>query len=121
MIQFDATKRFCTSQLQTYQPFVSQFASSMLHIGWCYYFIVYWDLQIRGAAIAMNITYFLNFIFLEVWITTSEAFVDNWIHYHNGSGFSAWRQYFKVGWYGAILECLGWWNLNICLDRKSVV
>lgn len=96
------------------QPFVSQFASSILHFIWCYYFIVYWDLQIRGAAIAMNITYFLNFIFLEIWITSSDAFIDNWHNYHSGSGFSAWRQYFKVGWYGAILECLGWWNLNIC-------
>ena len=25
-----------------------------------------------------------------------------------------WKEYLSVGIYGAILECLGWWNLHVC-------
>lgn len=71
------------------------------------------QLGITGAALAINITYFINFIILDQLINISPEFAQTKIS-HDPRSFTEWGEYFRIGLYGALLECLGWWNLNIC-------
>ena len=71
------------------------------------------ELGIVGAALSLNITYFVNLVILDVLITMSPTFAGTIIP-HDQRSFSGWNEYFSIGLYGALLECLGWWNLNIC-------
>ena len=69
MVQFDATKRFSTSQFKTTLPFYTQLISTFFHIVWCNIFIAILDLKIVGAAIALNLTFFLNMFIIDFWIS----------------------------------------------------
>ena len=70
-------------------------------------------LKIRGIAMALNCTYFVNLIILEILIRCSETFKDTYIPL-SADSFTCWGEYLTIGIYSALLECLGWWNLNIC-------
>lgn len=87
--------------------------STFFHIVWCNIFIAILDLKIVGAAISLNLTFFLNMFIIDFWISQSSDFEQTWIS-HDGRSFEGWGEYLSVGLYGALLECLGWWNLNIC-------
>ena len=80
---------------------------------WCYIFIKKLNLGIVGAAISMNITLISNMVLLDAYISRREDFKETWLP-NDSNSYKEWRAYFKVGFYGAILECLGWWNLHIC-------
>lgn len=43
----------------------------------------------------------------------SEAFEKTYIAL-DSRAFELWGEYLEIGWYGALLECLTWWNLHIC-------
>lgn len=113
MTQFDATKRYCTSQLKSNPPFVCQLVTSLLHFAWCTIFIQVLQWQLVGAAISMNITNFLNMIALDLYIRFSKEFEGTHVP-HDSRSLQEWPVYLRIGLYGAILECLGWWNLHIC-------
>lgn len=71
------------------------------------------ELGITGAAIAINLTYFINMIILDLLIFFSPDFTQTKIP-HDHRSFTEWPEYFRIGIFGALLECLSWWNLNIC-------
>ena len=52
-------------------------------------------------------------LLLDFMITNRDDFKETWIK-NDGRIWQEWASYFKVGIYGAGLECLGWWNLHIC-------
>ena len=112
-IQFDATKRFCACQLKNKLPFQAQLFGAIVHIWWCYFLIQFCKLEIAGAALALTITHFTNLFVLERFIGSREDFKETWIK-NDDRSYQEWVSYFEVGWYGALLECLGWWNLHIC-------
>lgn len=61
---------------------------------------------------SLNIAYFLNLLILEIWIRYSDNFEKTFKQF-NFQSFQKWKEYMQIGLFGAILECLGWWNLNI--------
>ena len=113
MVQFDAIKRFSTSQLKPRLPLYAQGIATFFHIIWCYVFIRKLDWKMTGAAISLNLTYFINMLVLDWLIKVSPDF-KNTVVSHDKRSFTGWKEYFRVGIFGAILECLGWWNLNLC-------
>lgn len=113
MINFDAMKRFCSSQLKTKLPLYAQVISALLHVVWCQIFIKELDMKVTGAAIALNLTYFINFILLEMFIRCSSAFKNTYRSFEYKS-IQMCGEYMKVGLYSGFLECLTWWNLDAC-------
>lgn len=113
MTQFDATKRYCTSQLKSNPPFICQLVTSVLHFAWCTIFIQAFKWELVGAAISLNITYFLNMIALDLYVRFSKEFEGTYVP-HDARSLQEWPVYLRIGLFGAILECLGWWNLHIC-------
>ena len=113
MCQFDASKRFASSQFKTKLPLYCQLISTFFHGFWCYYFIKVLNLKIVGAAISLNITNLTNLLLLDCWMSFSGDFKETLVKYDCRS-FTDWGAYMDVGIFGALLECLGWWNLDIC-------
>lgn len=66
-----------------------------------------------GACIAYNITNLFNMAILQLWILTSSEFEKARVGL-DMRAFDEWGEYLRIGLNGAFLECLGWWNLNIC-------
>lgn len=87
MVQFDATKRYATSQFKTGPPFYTQLITTFFHLIWCYIFIMRMQMTIVGAAIALNLTYFLNMVILDFYISKSADFEQSWIHNHDRRSF----------------------------------
>jgi hypothetical protein len=61
----------------------------------------------------LNMTYILNMVALDLWIRFSKDF-EGTVVSHDARSLQEWPVYLRIGLYGAILECLGWWNLHIC-------
>ena len=76
LIQFDCTKRWLQSidraQISTY----IQVTMTLLHIGWCYLFIVHLNLKVFGAAIALNTTYLSCYLCQEIYVRFLSNAVD---------------------------------------------
>lgn len=68
LVQFDCTKRFLQTIHMSVVSTTTQCITTVLHIGTGYFFIIHSDWGVAGAAIALNITYILNFISQEVYI-----------------------------------------------------
>ena len=68
MGQFDATKKFLSSQQKSDIPVWTQVITTILHFIWCLTFIRWLNMKEVGAAIATNLTYILNMVIADVWI-----------------------------------------------------
>ena len=66
MGQFDATKKFLSSQYKNKIPVWVQLVTTIIHLGWCNLFIVKLGMREYGAAIATNITYILNMVISDI-------------------------------------------------------
>lgn len=56
-----------------------QIVTTVLHFVWCYVFITALDLKEVGAAIALDITYILNWALLDLYIHFSGCCPKTWV------------------------------------------
>ena len=73
-------------------PVWIQAITTVLHFGWCELFIKKMQMEVVGAAICMNITYILNMIVIDVYITVSKTCKDTWIVF-NKEAFRGYWEY----------------------------
>jgi len=50
---------------------------------------------------------------LDFWIAHSQDFAETLVP-SDHRDMQEWPVYLRIGLYGALLECLGWWNLDVC-------
>lgn len=80
LVQFDSTKRFLQTIHWSVVSTITQCVTTVLHFGWGYLFIIYLDWGVAGAAIALNITYCVNFLAQELYIQViNRAFFGDYI------------------------------------------
>ena len=70
---FDATRKFLNAQGRTDIPVYVQAITMVLHILWSWLFVSHLGMRLEGAAIAMNITYILNLVLADGYITIFKA------------------------------------------------
>lgn len=68
LVQFDTTKRFLQTIHWSVVSSITQCVTTVLHFGWGYLFIVHLNMGVAGAAIALNLTYCINFLAQEIFI-----------------------------------------------------
>lgn len=93
----------------------AQVFTTFTHIGTCYYLIIYLNLGVFGASMALNITYGLNFIIQEVYV--------NFVAWEELKVYSAflcsadtlkgWGRFLKLGIPGTFMQCFEWWAFEI--------
>jgi MATE family multidrug resistance protein len=69
-LSFDCLRRFLQCQRFFWPCMVVNAISTILHVFWCWLFIIHYDMLEIGAGIATSITYITNFVlvFLIIWI-----------------------------------------------------
>jgi len=65
--QFDLSRRFLTCMNYSTAPMVAQVTASILHVVFCYFIVIEWDMGVRGLGIATMITYASMFIFVTIY------------------------------------------------------
>ena len=117
LVQFDCTKRFLQTIHRSVISTTAQCLTTVCHIGWAYYFIVSLDMGVGGAALALNLTYIINYLAQEIYINyidwnffkdfmqplfVRESF--NWV----GS-----KEFLKLGVPGTLMQCAEWWAFEL--------
>ena len=88
-----------------------------MHIGWGYLFIIHLDMGTAGAAIALNITYCLNYVAQEVYILcVKRDFFSDYLQPFFRSETFDWagiKAFLKLGIPGAMMQCAEWWAFEV--------
>lgn len=69
-------------------------------------------MQVVGAALALNITYILNWILLDLYIHFSKVCPKTWILPDRRS-VSNIHEYMRIGFAGAMMLCFEWWAFEL--------
>nr|TKS00394.1 MATE efflux family protein 7-like [Populus alba] len=84
------------------------------HIPLCWALIFKWKLGIKGAALAIDVSYWLNVIFLGLYMGFSSSCkktrVVNW-----NDIFSSIKEFFCFALPSAVMVCLEWWTFELLI------
>lgn len=91
--------------------------TTLLHIFWGYFFILSLDMGVAGAAIALNITYVVNFAAQEIYIRFIDwpFFKDFMQPLFTWDSFS-WKgakEFLRLGVPGTMMQCAEWWAFEL--------
>jgi len=89
-----------------------QVFTTVLHFIWCYLFITVWKLEVVGAALALDVTYILNWILLDMYIHFSGVCGKTWVT-PDRRIFQNLGEYVKIGIAGALMLCFEWWAFEL--------
>jgi MATE family multidrug resistance protein len=97
---------------------VSTFAqvfTTCTHILTCYILIIKLDLKVFGAAMALNITYGLNFIIQEAYVSfiAWEELKIYSADLLSANTLQGWAKFLKLGIPGTFMQCFEWWAFEI--------
>ena len=113
MGQFDATKKFLSSQYKAKIPVVVQLITTILHFFWCQYFITNLGLREVGAAYATNITYILNMVLSDLWIRCKQDDFKDMIFWYDKTCYRDLWTFLKIGVPGMLMLCFEWWAFEL--------
>jgi Na+-driven multidrug efflux pump len=86
---------------------VIQIITTIFHGLWCYLFVHYLDMNIRGTALAYSITQVLTFVILCTYISRLEKLKEA-IFWPNKESFTGLWDYLKIGILAACITSLEW-------------
>lgn len=112
MTQFDACRKYLIAQSQQNLPVYVQIGTTVLHFVWCYLFITVLNLRVVGAALALDITYILNWLILDLYVHFSKTCHRTWTLPTKESTQNLWA-YLKIGIAGAMMLCFEWWAFEL--------
>ena len=93
-------------------PMFTQIVSTAFHVAWCDLLIVRWALGIRGASLAICITYTTNFIALLFYTAVIDR-EERVIWSIDKKAFHDWTGYLRLGIPGALVIMLDMWCYEI--------
>ena len=89
----------------------------MIHLGWAYFFIVYLDWGVGGAALALNITYMTNYISQEFYIQViNRKFFGDFLQpffSRNSFNWAGAKEFLRLGVPSTIMQCAEWWAFEL--------
>lgn len=86
--------------------------TSCLHFGWCYLLVIVAGMEIVGAALAMTITYFTNFVAVTIYCVSCRDLRTSFF-FPNADTFRSLGAYLRIGIPSASMMCLEWWSLEV--------
>ena len=91
--------------------------TTVLHLGWGYLFIIYLDMGVLGAAIALNITFCVNFLVQEFFIRFIDwPFFKDFITPFFQRSTLNWigtKEFLKLAVPGTMMQCAEWWAFEV--------
>lgn len=112
----EVAKRFLSSQGIVRPMLYVSLAVNALHPLWCWLFIFHFDWGFAGAAIAMDVSYFLlcALILLYILIFAPHA-QGTWPGWRWKEACSGWGEFLRLGVPGAAMLSLEWWAFELCV------
>jgi MATE family multidrug resistance protein len=89
--------------------------TAVCHIFWSWLFISYLSLEVKGAAIAINITYITSFIMQEIYVRciAYQSFKYMMVPFFVKGTFQHWCAFLKYGAPSSALQCFEWWAYEL--------
>jgi len=102
---------------------ITQAITCGLHFIWCYIFILSLDLGVFGAAVAINVTYILNFTIQELYVHVyKRKFFEQYSAVLlSPETFRDWLTFIKLAVPTTSLMCLEWWAFEFILMFAGVL
>ena len=118
--QFDLKKRFLNCMKITWVPMVAQSTATMVHILWCYLFVVKWDMDIVGLAIATNISTFTMLFIITVYAHCISSISDA-LFFPTSDSFKHWGEYLRLSIPATVMLCAEWWAFEILTILSGII
>ena len=117
LVHFDCTKRFLQSIHRSVISTTTQLVTTVLHIGWGYLFIIHLDMGVGGAALALNLTYCINYAAQEIYINCIDwKFFKDFMQplfVRDSFNWKGSKEFLKLGVPGTLMQCAEWWAFEL--------
>jgi len=98
----------------TWVPMTAQVVCTILHFGWLYLLVTYLGMEIKGVALATFLTYFSQFIFVEIYgLFVPE--VRAAMFFPTKESFREWGSYLKLSIPSTLMLCAEWWAFEVLI------
>ncbi|CAE8698454.1 unnamed protein product [Polarella glacialis] len=112
-----ASRRFLSAFLRPQAAVVVGAICAVLHVLWCYIFVVCLGLGNRGLGFANGLTWTLRALFMSayLWWAAPGLGVSRWdVLGLTRDAFRGWSQYMKIALPALLQTCSEWWFFEIC-------
>lgn len=104
--------RFLQTQCIVYPMVITSGFTAILHVGVCWGLVFKLGLGIKGAALANVISYWINFIFLAVYVRFSSVWMRTWVGFSKEAFEDTWK-FLKLAVPSAVMICLEYWSFEM--------
>ncbi|KAI5591461.1 hypothetical protein BDE02_04G081600 [Populus trichocarpa] len=106
--------RYYQSQGLILPMLFSTCATLCFHIPLCWALIFKWELGSTGAALSIDVSYWLNVVFLALYMGFSSSCKKTRVIYWNHI-FSSIKEFFRFALPSAVMVCLEWWTFELLI------
>lgn len=117
IFQFEASRKFLQNREDAVPPALICFATSVLHIGWCAFFVLHLDLGNAGAGYANAITWWTQFLAVSVYLARTarrSGFRKRSVLFVERPGLREWSSFMALALPATVQLCAEWWFWEIC-------
>ena len=109
---FDLERRFLTCLQYSQAPMVAQVVSSAIHLILCLFCVTRFNLGVQGLGLATMATYFLMFLFTNIYSHCIPA-IKKAIQCPNKDSFVGWGSYMRISLPATIMLLAEGWAFNV--------
>jgi MATE family multidrug resistance protein len=119
-LQFNTSLRYLQAMNIFTPGMVVTLTTALLHPFWCYLYIVYFNMGVIGAGVAMGITQFLNFMIITIYIHIKNPCPESYFYFDSEVlQFELIFDYLKKGVPAAILFAADWLGFEVLTLMSS--
>ncbi|KNA09417.1 hypothetical protein SOVF_153750, partial [Spinacia oleracea] len=104
--------RFFQTQNIVLPMMLTSGVTAVLHVLVCWVLIFKLELGIKGAALANNVSYWINFFLLAIYVKFSPAWMTTWTGFSKEAFHDLWN-FLKLAVPSALMICLEYWSFEM--------
>ena len=93
---------------------IAMFGATLVHLTFCFFFVVYLDLGIRGLAYASSVKDFVLILSVMIYGNCSEK-IRPLLLTPDWDSFRGWGEYLKVSLPSTVMICAQWWAFEVII------
>ena len=118
---YDTTRRFLIAMRKPIIPMVIQIMTTGLHFLWCYIYIDYMELGLKGSGLAMTTTYSLNFILVQGYAWLQPDLQEYWAPMFTMDSIRGFKRYLSLALPSYVMLSMPQWALEICSFMAGLI
>mmetsp|Transcript_114058 Transcript_114058/g.362628 ORF Transcript_114058/g.362628 Transcript_114058/m.362628 type:complete len:511 (+) Transcript_114058:95-1627(+) len=117
VFQFEAGMKFLQNRNDPNPPAIIGAITSVLHVGWCSLFVLYWKMGNAGAGYANAVTWWSQFLLISIYLVRSSTRMGMskrsllWLE---AAGWREWKEFGKQAIPSTVQLCSEWWFWEVC-------